>query len=114
IRSLVTLAAMLNGHGIPGVVFTTAAASGYLTEDGGRPADPQRTWNALLSLRRAGLLTVDPPGALPAVRIGPVIQAVIRAAVPADLYDRAARAAAAALLEVWPRDEPRSQLATDL
>jgi len=114
IRSLVTLAAMLNGHGIPGVVFTTTAAGHYLTEDGGQPADPQRTWNAVLSLRRAELLTVDPPGALPAVRISPVLQAVIRAAVPGDLYDRAARAAAAALLEVWPQDEPRSRLAADL
>ena len=114
IRSLVTLAAMLDGHGIPGVVFTTAAAGEYLTEDGGQPADPQRTWNAILSLRQAGLLTVDPPGALPAVRISPVIQAVVRVAVPGDLYDRAARAAADALLEVWPRDEPRSRLAADL
>ena len=114
IRSLVTLAAMLDGHGIPGVVFTTAAAGKYLARDGGQPADPQRTWNAILSLRQAGLLTVDPPGALPVVRISPVIQAVIRAAVPGDLYDRAARAAADALLEVWPRDEPRSRLAADL
>jgi hypothetical protein len=43
-----------------------------------------------------------------------VIQAAIRSAVPDDLYDRAARAAADALLEVWPRDEPRSRLAADL
>jgi tetratricopeptide (TPR) repeat protein len=114
IRSLVTLAAMLDGHGIPGVVFTTAAAGKYLARDGGQPADPQRIWNAVLSLRQAGLLTVDPPGALPAVWISPVIQAVIRAAVPGDLYHRAARAAADALLEVWPRDEPRSRLAADL
>jgi tetratricopeptide (TPR) repeat protein len=118
IRSLVTLAALLDGHGIPGAVFTTAAAGEYLTGDGrdagARAADPQRTWNAIGSLRQAGLLTVDPSGTSPTVRIGPVIQAVIRAAVPEDLYDRAARAAADALLEVWPRDEPRSRLAADL
>jgi len=114
IRSLLTLAAMLDGHGIPGAVFTAAATGEYLAEDGGQPADPQRTWNAVLSVRQAGLLTVDPPGGLPAVRISPVIQAVIRAAVPGDLYDRAAKAAADALLEVWPRDEPRSRLAADL
>ena len=120
IRALVTLAALLDGHGIPGAVFTTAAAGEYLAEDGtGRdpgalPADPQRTWNAIGGLRQAGLLTVDPAGTSPTVRISPVIQAVIRAAVPDDLYDRAARAAADALLEVWPRDEPRSRLAADL
>ena len=120
IRSLLTLAAMLGGHGIPGAVFTTQAAGQYLAgggagrDPGAALADPQRSWTAILSLRQAGLMTVDPPGAPPAVRISPVIQAVIRAAVPADLYDRAARAAADALLEVWPRDEPQSRLAADL
>ena len=114
IRSLVTLAAMLDGRAIPSTVFTTAAVGKYLTGDDGQPADPQRARNAILSLRQAGLLAVDPPGALPVVRISPVVQAVIRAAVPGDLYARAARAAAEALLEVWPRDEPRSQLAIDL
>ena len=120
IRSLVTLAALLDGHGIPGAVFTTAAAGEYLAADGAdrdpgaQAADPQRTWNAIGSLRQAGLLTVDPSGTSPTVRIGPMIQAVIRAAVPDDLYARAARAAADALLEVWPRDEPRSRLAADL
>src|SRR6185312_9556954 len=101
IRSLVTLAALLDGHGAD-------------RDPGAQAADPQRTWNAIGSLRQAGLLTVDPSGTSPTVRIGPMIQAVIRAAVPADLYARAARAAADALLEVWPRDEPRSRLAADL
>src|SRR4029077_1997327 len=50
----------------------------------------------------------------PTAGISPVIRAVIRAAVPDDLYDQAARTAADALLEVWPRDEPRSRLAADL
>jgi len=61
IRSLVTLAALLDGHGIPGAVFTTAAAGEYLAGDGAgrgpgaRAADPQRTWNAIGSLRQAGV-----------------------------------------------------------
>ncbi len=59
-------------------------------------------------------MAIDPPGTASAVRISPVIQAAIRAAVPKDFYDRAARAAADALLEIWPRDEPRSRLAADL
>ena len=54
IRALVAMAALLDGHGIPGAVFTTQAAGQYLTEGGaaqagelgGRPAadlerDPQ-------------------------------------------------------------------------
>ena len=115
IRSLLTLAALLDGHGIPGAVFTTKAAGQYLISDGAAPPpDPQRSWNAVLGLKQAGLVTIDPPGTPPAVRINPVIQATIRAAVPKDLYDRAVRAAADALLEIWPRDEPRSRLAADL
>ena len=115
IRSLVTLAALLDGHGIPGAVFTTKAAGEYLIGDGAAPPpDPQRSWNAVLSLKQAGLMAIDPPGTPPAVRISPVIQAAIRAAVPKDFYDRAARAAADALFEIWPRDEPRSRLAADL
>jgi tetratricopeptide (TPR) repeat protein len=119
IRSLLALAAQLDGHGIPGPVFTTQAVSQYLAEDGAAraghlAADPQRTWNAIVSLRQAGLMTVDPPGTPPAVRISRVVQAVIRAAVPDDVYDRAALAAADALLEMWPEEEPRSRLAADM
>ena len=114
IRALVTLAALLDGQGIPGVVFTTKAAGQFVMSEVAQPPDPQRTWNAIISLQQAGLMTIDPPGTPPAVRISPVIQAAIRAAVPKDIYDRAARATADALLEVWPRDEPRSRLAADL
>jgi len=124
IRSLVALAALLDGRGIPGAVFTTLATGQYLAGEGAGAGtgtgphtsvpDPQRIWNAVLSLKQAGLMTVDPPGTPPAVRISPVIQEAIRAAVPRDLYDRAVRAAADALLEVWPRDEPQSRLAADL
>jgi tetratricopeptide (TPR) repeat protein len=114
IRSLVILAALLDGQGIPGAVFTTKAAGQFVMSEVAQPPDPQRTWNAILSLQRAGLMTVDPPGTPPAVRISPVIQAAIRAAVPRDLYERAVRAAADALGEIWPRDEPRSRLAGDL
>ena len=93
-------------------MFTTHAVTQYLAEDSGAraghpAADPQRTWNAILSLRKAGLMTIDPPGPPPAVRISPVIQAVIRAAVPDNVYDRAALAAAA--LNGCPRPAACSQ-----
>jgi tetratricopeptide (TPR) repeat protein len=115
IRSLLALAAQLDGHGTPGAVFTTLAVGQYLAGDGdAHPMDPQRTWNAILGLRQAGLMTVDPPGTPPAVRISPVIQAVIRAAVPDAVYEQAAITAADALLEVWPVQDPRSRLASDL
>ena len=42
----------------------------------------------------------------PTARVNPVIQAAVRAAAPAEMLDRAAKAAADALLEAWPDDEP--------
>ena len=64
IRSVVALAALLDGYGIPGAVFTTQAASQYLMADGAAELapDPQQTWNAILSLKHAGLMAVNPPG----------------------------------------------------
>jgi len=105
-RSLLALAALLDGHGIPGTLFTTQAARGYLAAS--RPADPvdaERVRNALLVLEQAGLLAIDLTAAPPTVRMKPVIQAAIRTAMPDGMFERAARAAADALLEVWPADE---------
>jgi tetratricopeptide (TPR) repeat protein len=111
-RSLLALAALLDGHGIPGSLFTTKAASTYLA--GGRAADspdPERVRNALLILEQAGLLSIDLAAAPPTVRMKPVIQAAVRAAMPVGMFERAARAAADALLEVWPGDELLAWLA---
>ena len=57
-----TLAALLDGHGIPGAVFTTKAAGLLVMSEVAQPPDPQRTWNAIIGLQQAGLMTVDPPG----------------------------------------------------
>jgi len=106
-QSVLALAALLDGHSIPGAVFTTPAACEYLARDGAAsPVERERAWGALLTLERAGLLAVDRVGASPMVRMNPVIQEAIRAATPEGMLNRAVRAAANALLEVWPRDEP--------
>ena len=105
-RSLLALAALLDGHGIPGTLFTTQAACAYLAANGAAdPVDPERVRNALLILERAGLLAIDLAATPPTVRMKPVIQAAVRAAMPTAVFDRSARAAADALLEVWPDDE---------
>jgi hypothetical protein len=112
---LLALTALLDGNGIPGVVFTTSATCEYLVSDtAGRAPDPKQAWTALLSLRQAGLLTVDQAGTPPTVRMSPVVQAAVRAALPEGLLERAAIKAADALAEVWPADNPQSLLATDL
>jgi tetratricopeptide (TPR) repeat protein len=105
-QSLLALAALLDGHGIPAKVFATPAARGYLAGDGSsRPTDRERAHNALVVLERAGLVATDPPGRPTTVRMSQVIQAAVRAVMPARTLDRAAAAAADALLAAWPENE---------
>jgi tetratricopeptide (TPR) repeat protein len=114
VRPLLALAALLDGHAIPGSVFSTLAMTEYLSGDGATSQpDPARAWTAVNSLQQAGLLTADAESP-PTIRISSVVQASIRAAVPSALIVGAARAAADALAEVWPRDDQRSWLAADL
>ena len=112
---LLVLAALLDGQGIPGTVFTAPSACQYLAgADAARPADPQRAWSALLTLERAGLVAVDPASAPPAVWISPALQETVRAVAPPDLLDQAARAAADALVQAWLPHPPRSWQAAAL
>ena len=114
-QSLLALAVLLDGHGIPGTVLTASAAREYVAGDGaGGPADQERAQGALLILERAGLLAIDQAGPPLTIRMSPAVQAAVRAAMPARMLDRAARAAADALLEVWPDEEPRAWSAGDL
>jgi tetratricopeptide (TPR) repeat protein len=115
VRSLLSFAALLDGHGIPGTVFTAPAAFRFYTAGGaGGLADPERVREGLLVLDRVGLLSVDQAATPTAVRMKPVIQAAVRSAMPEEYLDPAARAAADALLEVWPEDEQRAWIAADL
>jgi tetratricopeptide (TPR) repeat protein len=112
---LLALAALLDGHATPGAVFATAATCEYLGEGGGgSPVDPSVAWNALLSLERVGLLTVDSATTPPTVRMTPTVQAAIRAATTKGVVERAASAAADALLEMWPAEENQPWLAACL
>jgi tetratricopeptide (TPR) repeat protein len=112
---LLVLTALLDGRGIPGTVFTAPAMRRYLAgEDAAWPPDPKRAWSALLALERAGLLAVDPASTPPTARMSPALQAAVRAVTPQGALDRAARAAADALVEAWPADQPRLWPATGL
>ena len=112
---LLLLTALVDGHGIPGTVVTAPATCQYLAgEDATLPPDPQRAWSALLALERAGLVAIDTAGTPPAVWVSPALQAAVRAVAPPELLDQAVRAAADALVEVWPADRPRSWLAAAL
>ena len=104
-QALLALAALLDGNGIPAQVFATPAACGYLTGEGAGQAGPELARGALSVLERVGLMATGSAGT-PTARVNPVIQAAVRAAAPAEMLDRAAKAAADALLEAWPDDEP--------
>jgi tetratricopeptide (TPR) repeat protein len=106
VQSVLALAALLDGHGIPGTVLTTPAAAGYLADGGEAPAGSETARAAVTALERVGLLTVERATAPPTVRISPVLQAALRAAMPEGMLDRAARVAADALQQAWPTPEP--------
>jgi len=110
VRLMLVLAALLDGHGIPGAIFSTPAVAAYL---GGAvtpfsPAvDPKPAWDALLAIERAGLISVNRAVSPPTILMSSVLQAAIKLAAPANVQEPAARAAASALLEAWPADEPQ-------
>ena len=110
VRLMLVLVALLDGHGIPGAIFSTPAVAAYL---GGAvtpfsPAvDPKPAWDALLAIERAGLISVNRAVSPPTILMNSVLQAAIKLAAPANVQEPAARAAASALLEAWPADEPQ-------
>ncbi len=110
VHLLVAMTALLDGDGIPATVFTSPATCGYLPDQ----ARPERAWDAVMSLRRTGLITIDSSVTPPVVRMSRALAAQVRAAMPEWMHDRAVPAAAAALLEVWPENEPQPWLAASL
>ena len=117
VRLMLVLVALLDGHGIPGAIFSTSAVAAYL---GGvltpfsSAVDPKPAWDALLAIERAGLISVNRTVAPPTILMSSVLQAAIRLAAPANVQDPAARAAASALLEAWPADESQPWTADSL
>jgi tetratricopeptide (TPR) repeat protein len=117
VRRMLVLVALLDGHGIPGAIFNTSAVATYL---GGaatpfsRVTDPRPTWDTLLAVERVGLISVDWSVTPPTVLMSSAIQEAIRLAAPPSVQEPAARAAASALLEAWPADEPEPWAADSL
>jgi tetratricopeptide (TPR) repeat protein len=111
VRLMLVLIALLDGHGIPGTIFATESVRAYLGETAGFGAS---AGDALAAIERVGLISVDETRPAVTIRMNPVVQAAIRLAAPPQLRDRASRAAANALLEAWPADEPRPWTAASL
>lgn len=107
---LLVLAALLSRHGIPLAVLTAPAACRYLGAGDG-PAGPERVAAAARALGDAGLLDIDGAGV---ARMSAALQASVRAAAAPELTERAIGAAADALVEAWPKDQPGAPLAAEL
>jgi tetratricopeptide (TPR) repeat protein len=106
------LAALLDGRGIPGAVFTTAAACEFITAGGeadGKLARQDQVRGALLGLAHSGLLTIDNASPLAAIRMPAAVQAAVRAATPDELRNQAASATADALLQAWPAENAQPE-----
>ena len=113
------LAALLDGHAIPGTVFTAPATCHYLAQAGAPAADApaadtHRAWEAARALERTGLLVIDPATTPPTVRMSRTLGAQVQAAMPEPMLDQAVKAAAGALLEIWPQQEPQPWQAASL
>ena len=109
VRLMLVLVALLDSHGIPGTIFSTSAVAAYL---GGAATpfsmatDATSAWDTLLAVERAGLISIDRSVTPPTVLMSSAVQAAIRLAAPPEVQEPAAHAAASALLEAWPADEP--------
>jgi tetratricopeptide (TPR) repeat protein len=117
VRLMLIFLALLDGHGIPGVIFGSQAVVSYLSGAAApftAAVNPSQVWNVLLAIERAGLITINRDVTPPIVLMSSALQAAIRLAAPAEAQDPAARTAANALLEVWPADEPQPWAAASL
>ncbi len=109
VQPMLILASWLDGNKIPGTVFTSPAARGYLSAGGQVTAE--QAWAAVVTLEQAGLVTIDPAPTPPVVMMTSAIAVAVRSATPPDLVEHAVTVAAAGLVEAWPDDEQSSWLA---
>ncbi len=113
-HSLLVLAALLDGNGIPGTVFTTSAVRAYCPPDRAYSVAGGAVQDGLAALEHAGLIVADPSSTPPLVRMSWLVQAAVRSAMPETMLKGAATAVADALLEAWPADDPPEWLARAL
>jgi tetratricopeptide (TPR) repeat protein len=114
VQPLLILAAVLDGHCIPGPVFTTPAAREFAGRVAPGEVSAADARTCIASLASAGLVTIDSAATPQIVRMHSAVQAAVRAAASREMLDRAALAAADALLETWPEHEQPGWLGDSL
>jgi tetratricopeptide (TPR) repeat protein len=110
-QSLLVLAALLDGNGIPATIFETPAVREHCASPGvGGATGPwqasQLVRDGLVALEQAGLVSVDESLSPPILRVSWPVLAAVRAAMPDGMRKGAALAAADAVLQAWPADDP--------
>jgi tetratricopeptide (TPR) repeat protein len=111
VQPMLVLAAVLDGRAIPGTIFTTSAAIGYARGAVKGLVRPEDAWTCVSNLKRAGLLTIDETSVPSLVRMNTALQAAVRSSSSSEMLERAALAAADALLDTWPADDDPAWLA---
>jgi hypothetical protein len=109
-RPTLQLASGLDPNGAPLAVFTTPAALSYLTEqrntsvlDGhSAQVEDQDCRDSLGNLHRLNLISVDPVGGARAIRTHALVQRATLEQLAPEALSTTVRAAADALLQVWP------------
>jgi tetratricopeptide (TPR) repeat protein len=105
-QSCLAIAAMLDGHGVPASVFAAPAACSYISgSSAATPHAMEQAGMALSVLDQAGLISLDRRTEPSIVRMSPILQRAVRAAMSPEMLEQAARASATALLEAWPSPE---------
>jgi len=116
-QSLLVLAALLDGNGIPATVFETPAAREHCASPaaGAAALPPRAMRDGLAALEQAGLVSLDEEGlSPPLLRVSWPVLAAVRAAMPDGMRKGAAVAAADAVLQAWPADDPPEWLSRAL
>jgi tetratricopeptide (TPR) repeat protein len=102
------LMALLDPAGVPGAVLTSRAACDYIcgAQATGTPADEAQVRRVYEGLARVGLVTIDPESAARTVLMHGLVQSTIRQLIPPAMLEQVTSAAADALLQAWPAEDP--------
>ncbi|ONI86978.1 hypothetical protein ALI144C_10060 [Actinosynnema sp. ALI-1.44] len=110
-RPVLELACLLDPAGIPTKVFTFSAVCGYLRRLLAQDVDADTVADALGCLHRLSLITLDKNDRVRRVRVHALVQRATRDTLAPERLPFLARAAADALLEIWPEIETDTPLA---
>jgi tetratricopeptide (TPR) repeat protein len=104
-QRVLAVATQLDGHAIPQTVLAGGGPGEILGGGGDAIASGERARAGLAALEQVGLLTVERVTVPATIRISPVLQTALRAAMPDSVPEQAARSAADALLQAWPEPD---------